>query len=338
MEEDIKGLLSQIKEKRYYDMEGGRSLCRELLKAGMEREEEEAIMMAYYYDGIIQLSSGDAIGAMESFNQIHLRLPQNELNVYHAYIYNGMLLVARHMNDSLRAIEYGTSAIRYLKRKIDQKLVAIVQTNLSDVYMKLDNYPKALSCLKKAIMREQDIHFSYTNGVSLLNLGIVQGKMENYEEARKTLLRAIPYLEQVKNYVSIGLAYEALAYITFKMDEKLVSVRYITKSLDSIEQYGADWDVYTNRYDFIKFLLEIGETETVKLCLSRDYEKNKKLNKHYNCTLICSLGLKYYEKYRTESDKERLYRCYCYHTEEYKKEVEEYRRTAILYDFEGRYI
>lgn len=283
----------------------------------------------YYWEAVSNLIEGNYLEAWDDFQKIYEILKRNKQNEILFYIYNGMGVIARELEDYMGALDFFERAAAVLKKYPNERMYCIIQNNIGDVYMCIRNYKKAIFYFNRANNLEREA-YKYTNGISALNLGIAYRKLGQLKKAKQYLEYTLEIMKKAEYYRELEIIYENLVCLYYQVKNYRKVIFYLSKVLEYLEDY-VDIEAeghYEERENLIEILYELGEESVLVKRLWNDYRKNEKINHHNNCRSICHIAITYAIKQECKELLPVLYDRYHCHSQKHRELVKIYQEKS----------
>ena len=281
----------------------------------------------YYWNAIFNNIQGRYLEAWDEFQKSYEILKKNKKSEGLFYIYIGMGLIAKEMEDYMGALDFFDRAGAILRKYPDEKRYCILQNNIGEIYLCIRSYRKAIVHFNRVnnLKGKKD---KGINGIELLNLGIAYRKLGKLKKARQYLESALEIMKDRKYYKERELVYENLVCIEYQLKNYRKVVFYLAKVLDYMDTSLYIEGRYEEKGELLQILYELEEEDVLIKWLWNDYQKNEKANRHSNCRVICDMAIFYVIKKDSKELLSVLYDKYHYHSKKYGELVKEYQKKS----------
>ena len=130
--------------------------------------------------------------------------------------YNARAISCRRFKEYERALLFFDKALEIAQRLDDQRLIAIVSTNMGIIYVDQGQYESAVSSWIRAIRAAERIHFYHAATINSMNLAQAYKTQHLYDKAYDVTIKGFVYLKDEKgvreeakmNYLLADILYE----------------------------------------------------------------------------------------------------------------------------------
>ncbi len=185
----------------------------------------------YYWNAIFNNIQGRYLEAWDEFQKsyecfFNEILKKNKKSEGLFYIYIGMGLIAKEMEDYMGALDFFDRAGAILRKYPDEKKYCILQNNIGEIYLCIRSYRKAIVHFNRVnnLKGKKD---KGINGIELLNLGIAYRKLGKLKKARQYLESALEIMKDRKYYKERELVYENLVCMEYQLKNYRKVVFYL---------------------------------------------------------------------------------------------------------------
>lgn len=281
----------------------------------------------YYWNAIFNNIQGKYLDAWDEFQKSYEILKKNKKSESLFYIYNGMALIAKEMEDYMGALDFFERSGAILRKYPDEKKYCILQNNIGDIYMCIRSYRKAIIHFNR-VNNLKKKKGKGTNGIEQLNLGIAYRKLGKLKKAKQYLESALEIMKDMNYYREIELVYENLVCIEYQLKNYRKVVFYLAKILEYMDTYIDIEERYEEKGELLEILYELEEEDVLIKWLWNDYQKNEKANRQNNCKVICDMAILYVIKKDNKELLSVLYDKYHYHSKKYGELVKAYQKRS----------
>lgn len=279
----LKKRIDEIASFRYYEPEKVIKICRQLISQGKKEKDDAACAYGEYYLAEARYRLGflneetvkKAIRIMQLARRANL--PEIECRCYNLL---GVSLL--NQGDVVAAAEYYQKGLAIARKYRYTALCRVFVNNMGDLYLRINDYPKALACLKKSYQqsiakvqrlkttRNSTTHI-YNLNVSVLNIAEVYYLMKDYEESLHYigLMRAEESLNGKFFYSSMMNALYAMNYGRLGRVEECK--KYTQKVIEDARAGYEKIESVSNYLEVCRMLLDRKDYDSAKtlLCLIR---------------------------------------------------------------------
>ncbi len=281
----------------------------------------------YYWNAVFNNIQGKYLEAWDEFQKSYEILKKNKKSESLFYIYNGMGLIAKEMEDYMGALDFFDRAGAILRKYPDEKKYCILQNNIGEIYLCIRSYRKAIVHFNRVNNLKQK-EYKGINGMELLNLGIAYRKLGKLKKARQYLESSLEVMKDMNYYRGIELVYENLVCMEYQFKNYRKVVFYLAKVLEYRDTYIDIEGRYEEKGDLLQILYELEEEEVLIKWLWNDYHKNERANRQDNCRIICDMAIIYVIKKDSKELLSILYNKYHYHSKKYGELVKAYQKKS----------
>ncbi len=326
-----KQILDEILEVRYYEPQRTIRLSNQLVADGKKEKDEVSWVCGEYY----RMEAYFRLGRLnEAMLKRAMRVLQasrrNKMYEMECRCYNMLGILLLSQEDFVNAMEYYQSGMNLALKHHYSLLVRIFTNNIGDLYLRMKDYPKALSYLKKVyqqtekLMRKQEetgkkLLYTVNLNVSVLNISEVYCLLGDYEESLNyiQMMRPEERADENMNYLVSMNAIYALDY--GHMGRMEDAKEYIWKVIESAEIGYGKLESMREYLSVCQMLIENNETESAQRLLGavRGIAEDLALANVW-CDYYETL-LEYQRRYGTKEELLKTYEHYFF----YKKQMDE---------------
>lgn len=330
---EIQSLAENILQKQYCNNESAIDYCRTIIKEGQKKRDKYLLGFGYYYLAHAYFKMNDH-NKFIKYLTLGIRY-QEEMNQW-------VLLVRSHNMLGINAYSQGNIAVALERYLLALKLgksyglqyeMAMVYSNLGQIYIKLEELEKAISYLLKAeqiFLKFQEKPFFQKNMIIVYTaLGHCNLELEKKAEAEKIekkMNSTIQEEEQERSDIILMQSFRArVRHIQQRSQERDYYIMQVLCKMNSFQTFMKIWeDVFV----FGNFLLRLKKYEE----LNQLFENIEKIIEQIQITNIKTEYLQLKIKYYREQNKREKYLQTCARLCEYR-ETRDNENIAVLQRF-----
>lgn len=210
----------------------------ELLKLSEKLNYQEGIIQTYRVLGRMKVARGKFSEGLKQYQKqrdFALKF-KNDASCMDAYINIGRALGS--MQNNAEAIVETEKAIPLAKKLNDVKGLAIINNNLSSIYLRIGRMDEAINSAITSIKMAEQVNDNAILGSAYTNVGRLLNESKRYDESMEYSRKAITLMENLKNDRGAGIAYINLANSYSEQNQLNEAAAIIKKSLAIFEKIG----------------------------------------------------------------------------------------------------
>ncbi len=191
---------------------------------------------------------------------------EQELSI-HAYLYFGSL--KSDFEDFESAYDTFDHVLTY-SHLLDQNTFALACTNISDMYLSLELYEKAVDIAARGVEVSLAINNTVNHGLCLMNLGLSYGLLDRYAEAMTHLKEALTIALASQEERNIAIAHAYLAQVLARAGAAYAdeAMTHFSTAQTLFQSQSDGYSRIENLVHYARFLLNQGlTTAALEICL-----------------------------------------------------------------------